>query len=195
MSSEECQYQDWRAKGQVDGAQGKSTDTFTNYVRACARHGLAPNQIDYMAGRDDGLKVFCTPQNGFATGDGGERYQYVCPPALEPGFLSAYNLGYDLYGRWSEVNRLVTTISSNRYEIGRLEGQVEDAEADLNKASTDEERQRLISSIKEKSMLIGELREGIQNARRMRAPARLQCVQAKRKAEAAGYDSLKTCLF
>ncbi len=40
---------------------------------------LAPNSERYLAGRNDGLKTFCTYERGYAEGSAGRAYGAGCP--------------------------------------------------------------------------------------------------------------------
>ena len=47
----------------------------------------------YQAGRAEGLRSYCTLENGYEAGYAGRRYRDVCPPELEIAFLQGYQQG------------------------------------------------------------------------------------------------------
>ena len=75
---------DWRAFGESDGFEGRAPEYLGEYAQVCAKYGAKPVPADYEAGRQAGLKGYCTPQNGFQRGAIGDAYLGVCPKEMEP---------------------------------------------------------------------------------------------------------------
>jgi hypothetical protein len=102
----ECLNANWYAIGLEDGARGQPLERMGTHRRACADYGVAPDAERYVAGRNEGLKSFCTYERGFAQGRSGQTYAGGCPAAMAAGFQSGYQLGrelHDLHRRLSEV--------------------------------------------------------------------------------------------
>ena len=97
MSKSECLYADWQAVGFEDGASGAHASAVASRRQACARAGVTPDMAAYLAGRDQGLMEFCTPANGFRTGERGAAYSGVCARHNEASFLDEYRAGAHLY--------------------------------------------------------------------------------------------------
>jgi hypothetical protein len=68
MSEKECLATDWRTVGYEDGVAGRSGDRIGRYREQCSEHGVAPSLSEYQAGREQGLREFCKPANGFRVG-------------------------------------------------------------------------------------------------------------------------------
>ena len=71
MSEQECAATDWRTVGYEDGVAGRSGDNIGQHRKACAKHGVSPDLTLYQAGRNDGLREYCQPANGFRAGADG----------------------------------------------------------------------------------------------------------------------------
>jgi hypothetical protein len=102
----ECLSANWYAIGLEDGARGRPLERLGDHRRACAEHKVVPDAERYVAGRDEGLKSFCTYERGFAHGRSGHSYSGGCPAALAVHFQSGYQLGrelHDLHRRLAEV--------------------------------------------------------------------------------------------
>lgn len=97
LSKEECKAANWYAIGVEDGAQGESLEHLGEHRRACAEYGVTPQTGPYMAGRDEGLKSFCTYDRGFSHGRYGLSYNGVCPDRLAGIFLDGYQRGKEVY--------------------------------------------------------------------------------------------------
>ncbi|MDP3740581.1 MAG: DUF2799 domain-containing protein [Hyphomonadaceae bacterium] len=97
MSKSECVYADWRAIGYEDGANGHTASVISSRRQACAKAGVTPDMDAYLAGRDAGLAEYCTPANGFSTGESGYSYNGVCGRHDEASFLEQHRLGARLY--------------------------------------------------------------------------------------------------
>lgn len=119
LNKEECLNADWRIIGFEDGARGHAASRIGNHRKACSEHGVIPDATAYNAGRDEGLKEFCQPQNGYRLGLRGRTYAGVCPRELESQFVDAYNYGKKIHG-------IERQISSKEYELKQREKSLEE---------------------------------------------------------------------
>ena len=101
MDRNQCVNANWYAIGLEDGARGQPLERLGTHRRACAEHGVAPNAERYVAGRNEGLKSFCTYERGYSEGRAGRSNAGACPAPLAAGFQSGYQRGRELY----EVHR------------------------------------------------------------------------------------------
>ncbi|GJM11827.1 MAG: DNA repair ATPase [Pseudohongiella sp.] len=158
MSAEECVYSDWTAVGYEDGADGRSSDRFGDYRRACADHNITPDFEAWQAGRERGLIEYCQPLRGFQVGQSGGYYNGVCNASLEPGFMDAFRLGSELYGLRSNLNTIVSRIEANSRAILRIDSDVAEIESRIVlDETTQAERAQLLLDMRELSEIKGEL--------------------------------------
>jgi len=120
MSGSECQNADWRTVGYEDGAKGTSASRVGKYREACAKHGISPELNAYREGREEGLRQFCRPQNGFRLGEQGVSYAGVCPPDTEADFLAAYEAGKRLNDITSSIHYTQNRLRSKQQQLARL---------------------------------------------------------------------------
>ena len=85
MNRNECLSANWYAVGLEDGARGQPLERLGTHRRACAEHGVAPDAERYVAGRNEGLKGFCTYERGFS--EGGRPRQWRGVPGRRGGRL------------------------------------------------------------------------------------------------------------
>ncbi len=111
LDRDECVNADWYAIGLEDGARGRAVERLGDHRRACAKHNVAPNSERYLAGRNDGLKNFCTYERGYAEGSAGRAYGAGCPQASN--FLAGYQRGREIH----DLNRRRAELDK---EIGRI---------------------------------------------------------------------------
>ena len=88
-----CRDTDWQRFGENDGRLGVATRMRANKFQACADVGQPVDLAAYQAGRQLGLEVYCTVENGYRVGYEGRRYNDVCPPTSEPDFLQGLAQG------------------------------------------------------------------------------------------------------
>jgi ribosome modulation factor len=93
--AEVCPAADWRAYGRNDGLLGVPAEERARLFAECRNLGHPPDAAAYEAGRAEGLREYCTLENGYEVGYAGRRYRDVCPPELETGFLQGYEEGRD----------------------------------------------------------------------------------------------------
>ncbi len=124
MSKDECRVVDWRTVGYEDGAAGRGSDTIGRYRKACASVGVAPDLDAYRAGRADGLREYCQPQNGFRAGSNGAYYGGFCPSDLAAAFTQAYESGLELHARRQRLDEASARLAQARGEIDSVEHQM-----------------------------------------------------------------------
>jgi len=110
LDRNECLSANWYAIGLEDGARGRPVERLGDHRRACAEHKVVPDAERYLAGRDEGLKSFCTYERGFAHGRSGHSYAGGCPTAMAAKFQAGYQLGrelHDLTRRHAEVQNQI----------------------------------------------------------------------------------------
>jgi hypothetical protein len=148
MSANECMATDWRTVGYEDGASGYSGDRVGKYRKACGKHGIAPDLGQYQAGREQGLKEFCRPMNGFRLGQSGRGYYGVCPASLDGPFVEAYESGRRLYTLRERVNDTAGEIESLKVESDRLDASIASAATRIldSSLSTEQKAQLLVDS-------------------------------------------------
>jgi hypothetical protein len=108
LDKDECLHADWYAIGLEDGARGQAVERLGEHRRACAKHSVVPDSERYVAGRNEGLKSFCSYERGLSEGRAGHGYAAACPQPAATQFLAGYNRGrelHELHRRLDEVNR------------------------------------------------------------------------------------------
>jgi len=147
MDRAQCVNANWYAIGMEDGAQGRPLQRLGEHRRACAEHGVQPDAERYAAGRNEGLKSYCTYDRGFRTGRAGSAYNGVCPEPAARDFLAGYQHGRELYGlqkRLDEVNADIKKTKASLAEPGlspRARGQLAERLEDLTRESAYLEQQ------------------------------------------------------
>lgn len=146
MSEQACLVSDWRAVGFEDGARGRSVTTIGTYRQSCAKHGVTPDLDAYRAGHDEGVEIYCRPNNGFEVGRSGATYQGVCPANLESAFLANYDSGRRLFELESALHRIDSQIASNARAQESIRAELTAIAATMiSDTTTAEERVLLVS--------------------------------------------------
>jgi hypothetical protein len=162
MSERECLATDWRMVGYEDGVNGYSGDRIGRYRNACSEHGVTPNLAEYQAGREQGLREFCKPVNGFRVGARGGGYGGVCPVELDESFAEAYQSGRQLYALRSRVGSTQGQIYSMRAELDQIDRDLVSIAAQIvDPAVTNEHRAQLLVDTKQMSERKGEIKARI----------------------------------
>lgn len=135
LSKNQCQTAEWGALGERDAYDGLGRERLGEHVKACDKHGIVPDRDTYRTGYDRGLQRFCQPQRGFDYGRAGSTYRNTCPVELDAGFQLGYRQGKALY--------------SEEHHKSGLESRIREAEKNLKKASSDEERAKLRAQLRD----------------------------------------------
>lgn len=120
MNESECASADWRLIGLEDGARGQPLAFLGRHRKACAEYGIAPDLAVYERGHADGLRQYCTPDNGFRQGRSGRRYHGVCPGSLEGGFVAGYETGLELHQLSQMIAHLQRDVRAMQSELVEL---------------------------------------------------------------------------
>jgi hypothetical protein len=105
LSEEECKTANWPEIGYADGREGHPRSRLESHDEACAKVGVRPAREAYFAGRERGLEVYCTPENGFRVGRDGQSYSHVCPASSAKAFVERYEAGRRIYEAEQRVER------------------------------------------------------------------------------------------
>lgn len=170
MDQEECLTSDWHAVGFEDGARGYTVDRISQHRKACAQHGITTDLTAYRQGRNEGLRHYCTAQNGFNVGTSGSSYAGVCPEDLADDFELAYSEGKRLYDLDRRVRSAAKRIAAMERQVTDLNEQIDTNEKTIIASGTDNlERARLLLEIKDLVDQREDLQDEIENLEQERA--------------------------
>jgi hypothetical protein len=162
MDESECLTSDWRTIGYEDGVAGYSGERIGQHRKACAKHGIAPDLTAYQDGRNQGLREYCQPANGFRVGARGGGYSGFCPSELDGAFVSAYESGRHLHTLQSRVYNASSQLENKRRELNRVEDEIVRASAAvIGRESTGEERAAALVDTKQLAERAGRLKSEI----------------------------------
>lgn len=84
-----CDKADWRATGYRHGVSGLGLPAFSTLQKKCGQVGLKVDRLAYATGRLEGLKRYCTAQNGYdlARSRRLPEGDTPCPPELAEAFM------------------------------------------------------------------------------------------------------------
>ncbi|MEO1702473.1 MAG: DUF2799 domain-containing protein [Pseudomonadota bacterium] len=123
LNEEQCQVTDWRTLGQTDGGQGRPQSYVAEHQSACSRFGIPVDSVAWTSGWQEGIKIYCTPNNGITVGQAGRTNFNACPADQAAGFNEAYNVGKSVYDARAErdklqreLNTLITELSDTKPE-------------------------------------------------------------------------------
>jgi hypothetical protein len=147
MDKNQCQNASWYAIGLEDGGQGRTLDRLGQHRRACAEYGVQPDGERYAAGRNEGLKSYCTYDRGYRHGLAGDAYYGVCPEPAATEFGAGYRRGKDIHDmnkRLDDVNadiRQTRAALSERGVSPRARAQLAERLEDLSREAAQLEQQ------------------------------------------------------
>ena len=162
LSESQCIAGDWETVGFTDGAAGRSQSMLLEHQDACVKHGAIPNRQRYLDGWTQGIRNYCTPENGFSVGDRGASYGNVCPTDLEPAFYAALLDGRRLFNARSEINDLQRRIAFKEKRLAEVKKkQVANTAEVISATATELRRIELLAEIKDLAEEQGKLEEEI----------------------------------
>jgi len=153
LSKSECLNANWQDIGIRDGANGQPEEYLIQHSTACAKVNVTPDRDRWLAGREQGLERFCTPERAYQIGEYGGGFEPgICRNYDQERLFSAYQKGRD-------VNRLAG-------EIGSIDGELRDIHTQLEKKDLeDKERKRLVHRLRELEYQRNEAQQAYDDAR------------------------------
>lgn len=122
LSESQCVAGDWAGIGFRDGAAGRPETQIVRHAEACAGVGVQPDAVAWRAGREQGLRRYCTPDNAYEVGRRGEALRDVCPWAERVELERANERGLRYWQVGQEISELERDRSQLNREIDRLLG-------------------------------------------------------------------------
>jgi len=110
ISEEECLLGDWYQMGLADGQKGEKNNA-ADYNKDCAEYLVQVDIKLYNEGRNEGLKSFCTYENGVLLGKSNQSYNNVCPADLSNEFLSGYTPYYNLASAKADLRAFESNVN------------------------------------------------------------------------------------
>lgn len=83
--------------GLLDGQAGTPANAINTRLPICNRAAVSLNVTNYLKGHAQGLKHFCTYQNGNNIAMTGRRLPEVCPKELNANFSKGWQTGQQIY--------------------------------------------------------------------------------------------------
>lgn len=120
LSENECRAGDWYSIGRQDGADGRREDFILQHAKACNEFGVRPNKTEWLRGRAEGLKLYCTPAKAFEEGRRGKILSPVCPAASLATLQRANERGLRLNRIEQEIREIENEIRSINSELASL---------------------------------------------------------------------------
>jgi hypothetical protein len=144
LNESECETVNWSDLGRSDGAAGQSSSYVQRHREACEKYSLPVDERAWRTSWEDGIRRYCTPENGLSAGRDGRSYANSCPADAAPGFESAYRVG--------------KRVHDARSEYDRLKSELEQLYDDLEDAAKDEDRRKIRNriSLKESDLFFAE---------------------------------------
>jgi hypothetical protein len=106
LNEDECSVTDWRILGSGDGAAGRPQTYVANHQKACSKYGIPVDVALWQSGWNEGIRQYCTPQNGLQIGERGTGSVNSCPADLSYSFREGYDVGRQVYSARSERDRI-----------------------------------------------------------------------------------------
>jgi outer membrane murein-binding lipoprotein Lpp len=133
FSKEQCEKMDWKSQGFASANKG---DTFGEgmayYGHKCGEeHAVQVDSQRFKQGYEEGLKVFCIPENGYDAGNRGITYKGTCSQNSEDKFLSKYLTGNAAFMK-RRVTELEGQVRSLESEVSTLKSELSSKESELS---------------------------------------------------------------
>ncbi len=119
LSENECRSANWYRLGAKDGQKGEPVGLLDEHKESCARYGIRPDENQYLAGREAGLRQYCQLGNAFRTGLNGEEYKGVCPLDVDADFRRYNTSALEVHNSKEKIEDIDRQLSAKEHELGK----------------------------------------------------------------------------
>lgn len=149
LNESECRTANWEIIGLEDGSRGKPSSYIGNHRQACAEHNVSPDLSAYLRGHKQGLRQYCTYDNGLKAGMNGAKNANVCTGSLKPEYTRGYRQGMRLYRVSDQIHQMEHRLAVLQENIQKNQSLVEKKENEIVEGQTSRLiRRQLIKEIK-----------------------------------------------
>ncbi len=139
MSKKECLNANWEAVGYSDGSRGVHYTQLEKHRQSCVEHQVVPDDEAYRDGWEQGIRRYCTADNGYRAGQSGRALNNRCPADVADDYISGWREGIRSY--CTAENGLRHGLAGRRYS-GVCPADLEPAYRDLYQLGKDVLRAR-----------------------------------------------------
>ena len=104
--------------------------------RLCA-NSRGDSRVAYESGWNEGIRRFCTEENGYQQGCQGAKMSNVCPNAAAAEYLDGYQSGYATYMTQLEVASMERSIEAKSDELERVWSALDSVMNNLEQSDVD----------------------------------------------------------
>lgn len=148
LNENECVTADWYQIGFSDGVKGVPESYLEKHRKACSKHGVRTDMSEWLTGRQEGLRRYCTPEKGYEEGLVNKKYHGVCTGRTGREFEQAYQRGNELYQQRQLVAQLESDLKGVEQNLADLDYEWDSLRADLlSDRLTSHERRQLVKRL------------------------------------------------
>jgi len=97
MSKKECMNANWESVGYSDGSRGAHYTQLEKHRQSCVEYQVVPDSAAYQHGWEQGIRRYCTIDNGYRAGQSGKTYNNICPADVASDYISGWREGIRRY--------------------------------------------------------------------------------------------------
>lgn len=120
LNENECRAGNWYAIGKSDGNNGRDADFIYQHAKACNEFGVLPVRSEWERGRQEGLKLYCTPGRAYSEGKRGRIIRPVCPAEISYDLDRANQRGLRVHRIDLEIREIENDIRAINTELASL---------------------------------------------------------------------------
>lgn len=129
ISENECRSGLWYERGLQDGARGRGQPLVYQLAQKCQEYGVRVDTDAWLAGHEQGVEQYCTPENGFYQGRRGSNYEGVCAGPTADLFMAEYQRGLSVRAMELQYRKLAARrdqVQSDLYAVRQALAESED---------------------------------------------------------------------
>ncbi len=141
VSRSDCSSTDWKQKGVSDGQKGQAAEDILKTEKFCKQKNVDFPIVSYKEGWVDGIKEYCSPENGFKLSSKGKKVNVAnCPIEYQPNLVDSIKKGEE----YLKVQKNIVKLEKNKENLKEKREDVKDNisenQSELEKLKAEKEK-------------------------------------------------------
>lgn len=141
MSKKDCTATDWKQQGISDGQKGLAAEKILKTEKFCRQKNVDFPIVSYKEGWVEGMKDYCSPENGFKLSSTGKKVNVAnCPIEYQPKLVESIKKGEEFLKVEKNIAKLEKTKEKMKAKREDVKDNISETQKELEKLKAEKEK-------------------------------------------------------
>ncbi len=141
VSKKNCAGTDWKQQGVIDGKKGQAATEILKTEKMCQAKKVDFPILAYKEGWVEGVKEYCSPENGFKLSSTGKKVNVVnCPIEYQPSLVESIKKGEEFLKVEKNIVKTEKAKENMKEKRDEVKADISDANKKLDNLKAEKEK-------------------------------------------------------